>query len=61
MSEWVLLSEKLPEKGGWYLVTTEERKVDLAHWFFNEGWKRGHNSKVIAWKPLPNPYEGARK
>lgn len=56
---WIPVSERLPEKGGWYLVTTEEMKVDLAHWFFGEGWKRGHNSnsKVIAWQPIPGPYK----
>jgi len=55
--KWIPVSEKLPDKVGWYLVTNDEYKVDLGHWFFNEGWKEGRNSKTIAWKPLPEQYK----
>ncbi|AQR95536.1 DUF551 domain-containing protein [Clostridium saccharoperbutylacetonicum] len=53
---WISINERLPKEVGWVLVTREDGKVDLAHWF-EEGWKRGHNANVVAWQPLPEPYK----
>ena len=55
---WISVNERLPKEVGWVLVTTEEGKVDLAHWF-EEGWKiRKCEPQVIAWQSLPEPYKG---
>jgi len=54
---WISVNERLPKEVGWVLVTTEEGKVELAHWFINEGWKRGNDTEIIAWQPLPEPYK----
>ncbi|WP_300383885.1 DUF551 domain-containing protein, partial [Clostridium sp.] len=55
---WISVNERLPKEVGWVLVTRADGKVDLGHWFINEGWKEWHDSKVIAWQPLPEPYKG---
>lgn len=54
--KWTAMIEGLPREQGWYLVTRECGKVDTGHWFLNEGWREGYNSKVIAWRQLPSPY-----
>lgn len=65
--EWIPVSERLPEKGGWYLVTWEDqfktvRRVAISEfiepkgltdiWHF-EGFAL---CEIIAWMPLPEPY-----
>lgn len=66
---WIPVSEKLPEKTGWYLITF---KVYGGGYAVNEMcyrkpenyWTRDDickkildNDEVIAWMPLPKPYE----
>ena len=73
---WIPCSERLPEEEGWYLVTiqndkTEKRRTenDLFAIGIAEAHKLtpykfckdGHRQTVIAWMPLPEPYEGERK
>lgn len=61
---WIPCNERLPEKNGNYLVTVESsdgtasiKYQTVEHygpeWLHDEGKKR----KVIAWMPLPEPYE----
>ena len=56
MSEWIPVSERLPDKDGDYLVTTVKGNVDIAEYY-----ARGLKSKpqVRAWMPLPEPYKEA--
>lgn len=54
---WIPVSERLPEKGGSYIVCSENKKVYLAYYCKNSvvpHWSRG---KIIAWQPLPEPYQ----
>lgn len=54
---WIPVSERLPEKGGSYIVCSENKKVYLAYYCKNSvvpHWSRG---KIIAWQPLPEPYK----
>ena len=57
--KWVSISERLPEEQGWYLVTRENRKVDLGHWFSSDSgtksslmWETLHIIEQMGvWKP----------
>lgn len=55
-TEWVPVSERLPEKNGCYLVSTTGENnyiIDIA--FYIEGmWHKA--SRIKAWMPLPEPY-----
>ena len=51
---WIPCSERLPEKDGYYLTTTCYRQV------YCDFWNEDHFDRteaVIAWMPLPEPYE----
>ena len=54
---WILVTERLPNKDGLYLVTTSKGQVQV-HVFSHNGnseeyWTRCNK----AWMPLPKPYE----
>ena len=52
--QWIPCSERLPEKDGYYLTTTCYRQV------YCDFWNEDHFDRteaVIAWMPLPKPYE----
>jgi hypothetical protein len=67
-SEWIPVSERLPEENGVYLVTLEYvddseivNEIDMA-WFMysekddsNNGFHKAY--PIMAWQPLPEPYE----
>lgn len=69
--EWIPVSERLPEDYGNYLVFTSDNDIDIgtyhpvtyhprmwsmcdANGFY---WADNKNIEVLAWKPLPKPYE----
>ena len=54
---WILVTERLPNKDGLYLVTTSKGQVQV-HVFSHNGnseeyWMRCNK----AWMPMPEPYE----
>ena len=54
---WIPCSERLPEKGGAYLVCSEKQSVYVAHFYKNSvvpHWSKGN---IIYWQPLPEPYQ----
>lgn len=68
--QWIPCSERLPEHDGYYLVTTDGSHndvIDIAEYgsFIRKGlngdlytvkeWNKA--SKILAWMPLPDPYE----
>lgn len=61
--EWIPCSERLPEKNGFYLVTADHehdrelRSADI-YAFADGDWFTIHDD-IVAWMPLPKPWEGA--
>lgn len=66
IGEWIPCSERLPESDGEYICTQEihslssgkvvSKTVELVE-FCNGVWRRAKHLKIIAWQPLPAPYE----
>lgn len=63
-SEWIPVSERLPEKNVWVLVTVEQsgkcfQEIMRRSNYF-EAWTDDidyYTDEIIAWKPLPEPYK----
>lgn len=55
---WIPVTERLPEKSGYYLATVDIglKVVDVI--FFNNGSGFLMANTVKAWKPTPEPYHG---
>lgn len=58
--QWIPCSERLPEKEGNYLITAQPaynhaKDIRIAHW--SSRWVGYVKSEIIAWMPLPEPYE----
>lgn len=56
-SGWIPVSERLPERDGWYLISLGDKTyggadVDM----YCKGWVK-YGTHVLAWMPLPKPYE----
>lgn len=63
-TEWIPVSERLPEKHGCYLVTTKWKGsysgdvyIETNMAVYREKQKEWDCADVIAWKPLPEPYK----
>ena len=57
---WIPVSERLPEKEGWYLVDRKERTSSIQYFFFSTVNHKPYWSgecKVYYWRPLPEPYK----
>lgn len=67
VGKWISVEERLPEQKGEYLVTYHPcYRDDIDTEFYNVGidnfrnktsWAKSKYRKVIAWQPLPEPYE----
>ena len=60
--KWIPVSERLPEGMGTYLVTLEYKehgKGVTTLWYHGKeiGWDLRVADVVVAWMPLPKPYE----
>lgn len=70
-SDWIPVSERLPEKSDVYLATfLEEGKryverfyySDFMGWMMPVAWQdEGRIENIIAWQPLPEPYKEVEK
>lgn len=62
---WIPVSERLPDKNGWYLVTIRGYEIVTDVSLYSaDGSAWGDVStkqKVIAWMPLPEPWKGANE
>ena len=53
-TRWIPVTERLPEKNGEYLITGRQGAVNKRLYY--DGYWYG-NWSVLAWMPLPEPYE----
>lgn len=58
--EWISVSERLPEESDFYLITIADKYTTYVNTLFfmkstADMWE--HDKRVIAWQPLPKPYE----
>lgn len=69
MPTWIPCNERLPEEKGEYLVTYHpcywdivepEVRVGIDTFRGKTSWAKKKYQKVIAWKPLPMPWEGEK-
>lgn len=67
-SMWIPCIERLPNERGEYLVTyhpcywdrvEDDIKVGIDTFRGKTAWAKKKYQKVIAWQPLPEPWEGA--
>lgn len=68
---WIPVSERLPEKTGWYLITVkgykgDDRVCELCYRKLENYWtgsditrKLLDNNEVTAWMPKPEPYKAS--
>lgn len=60
--QWISVSERLPEKEGYYLIWLDDGFFEVVH-YWNGYWNAfSHCTKnslegVIAWMPTPGPYK----
>lgn len=69
-TQWIPCSERLPEEKGKYLVTYHpcywgnvqtDIMVGIDSFRGKTTWAKHENQKVIAWMPLPKPYQEDKK
>lgn len=54
---WIPVSERLPERDGWYLISLGDKTYGGADIdMYCKGWVK-YGTHVLAWMPLPEPYE----
>ena len=53
--QWIPVTERLPERNGYYLVTGRQGAVNKR--LYQDGYWYG-NWTVFAWMPLPEPWRG---
>lgn len=66
MTLWIPTSERVPETEDHVLCTTQTKRgtknVLIGYYIpAAERWAVGMNSNVIAWAPLPRPYDGGEQ
>ena len=60
--KWISVERELPPKGEFVLATTSWNDVTIAenlgggNWFIHEGDSNATDEDIIAWQPLPKPY-----
>lgn len=68
MGEWTSVNERLPEEGGWYICTCYDGvniEVSFVKWQSRiKAWElsgRRAYWRILAWMPLPEPYDSDLK
>lgn len=59
--EWIPVTQDLPNDGEYVLCTTQTKNGtrQVVKGYYADGrWCCGMNSNVVAWMPMPEPWEG---
>lgn len=66
--EWIPVSERLPERNVWVLVSVEQSgkcfQEIMRRNNYKEGWTDNidfYTDEITAWQPLPEPYKSERE
>lgn len=68
MAEWISVKDRLPEKGGYYLVVTDDAMISIEEFskeklaWLGYDWDNAEVYELIRithWMPLPEPPEEA--
>ena len=62
-SDWIPVSEP-PKENGEYLTTIKDSMGEIQMFvmtYENYCWRTFFGDKVLAWRPIPKPYEGESK
>ena len=54
---WIPCSERLPENDCYCLVTTSDMESDIREYGYSKGFGWDGFERIIAWQPLPLPYQ----
>ena len=59
VTEWIPISDRLPEQDGKYLITTDKYAVKISHFYMTPsyvGFTECDNKHAIAWMDFPKAY-----
>lgn len=58
---WIPCSERLPDEKGWYLVFAKNQRPFVAYFKGKTFPLNNHYHEIVAWMPLPEPYEEVKE
>ena len=54
---WISCSERLPKNDCYCLVTTSDMEIGIREYGYSKGFGWDGFERIIAWQPLPQPYQ----
>ena len=55
---WILVAKDgNPKESDGYLVSSNDKIVFVLYYSLEHGWDGWWNDRIIAWRPLPEPYQ----
>lgn len=54
---WIPCSDRLPENDCYCLVTTSDMEIGIREYGYSKGFGWDGFERIIAWQPLPKPYQ----
>lgn len=54
---WILCSDRLPKNDCYCLVTTSDMEIGIREYGYSKGFGWDGFERIIAWQPLPQPYQ----
>ena len=54
---WILCSDRLPKNDCYCLVTTSDMEIGIREYGYSKGFGWDGFERIIAWQPLPKPYQ----
>jgi len=56
MNKWIPVKDRLPDEGGYYLVSCEGRSVHI-DFYWDGKWDNKGVYNILAWQLKPEPYK----
>lgn len=61
ITQWIPVSERLPDIGERVLISKVNGHIDIDYVDEEKHWRWVFDDWVVAWKPLPEPYKESDK